>query len=612
VIQIGGMRFREVWLADFEFSAPPGERPTPVCLVAWDLGRGKKMRIWQDELTRLREPPYSCGPESLFVAYYASAEMGCHLALGWTLPAKVLDLFAEFRNHTNGLPLPCGAGLLGALAWYGLSGVEAAEKESMRELAQRGGPWTAEEKAALLDYCESDVAALARLLPAMGPRLDMPRALLRGRYMKAAAHIEHNGVPIDTGALARLRTHWHEIQDCLIAEIDEQYGVFEGRSFKAARFANWLIRNNLPWPRLPAGALDLSDDTFREMARAHPEVAPLRELRVALSQMRLSELAVGQDGRNRCLLSAFRARTGRNQPSNSQFIFGPAVWLRGLIRPEPGYGLAYIDWSQQEYGIAAALSGDPLMMNAYLSGDPYLAFAKQAGAVPTDATKESHRAEREQFKACVLAVQYGMGAESLGARIGQPVIWARELLRLHQQTYRGFWRWSDGVVDHAMLHGSLWTVFGWTVHTGTDPNPRFLRNFLMQGNGSEMLRLACCFVTERGIRVCAPVHDAILIEAPLEELDDAARATQAMMAEASGIVLEGFRLRSDAKAIRCSDRCMDERGVKMWATVSDILDRLNTTRTCADTPTAPVRGRNVPCAPPNTRPISLSVFSGGS
>jgi hypothetical protein len=58
------------------------------------------------------------------------------------------------------------------------------------------------------------------------------------------------------------------------------------------------------------------------------------------------------------------------------FIFGPSVWLRGLIKPPPGYGIAYIDWAQQEFGIAAALSGDPLMMDAYRSGDPYLAFAK--------------------------------------------------------------------------------------------------------------------------------------------------------------------------------------------------------------------------------------------
>lgn len=336
--------------------------------------------------------------------------------------------------------------------------------------------------------------------------------------MKAAAQIEHNDIPLDVCALGRLRGRWEAIQDHLIAEIDGDFGVYEGRSFKAARFAHYLVEHDIAWPRLQSGALDLKDDTFREMARAYPAIAPLRELRVALSQMRLSELAVGSEGRNRCLLSAFRARTGRNQPSNSRFIFGPAVWLRGLVQARPGHGIAYVDWSQQEFGVAAALSGDPLMREAYRSGDPYLAFAKQAGAVPAEATKQSHKPERDQFKACVLAVQYGMGAESLAQRIDQPAIQARELLRLHRATYRVFWAWSDAAVDHAMLHGKLWTVFGWTVHTGINPNPRFLRNLLMQGNGAEMLRLACCLLVEAGIRVCAPVHDAVLIEAPLELL----------------------------------------------------------------------------------------------
>jgi len=103
----------------------------------------------------------------LLVAYYASAEIGCHLSLGWPRPVSLLDLFAEFRNHTNGLTPPCGNGLIGALTWFGLSGIEAVEKESMRQLVLRGGPWTQEERAALLDYCESDVPALARLLGKM-------------------------------------------------------------------------------------------------------------------------------------------------------------------------------------------------------------------------------------------------------------------------------------------------------------------------------------------------------------------------------------------------------------------------------------------------------------
>jgi hypothetical protein len=79
------------------------------------------------------------------------------------------------------------------------------------------------------------------------------------------------------------------------------------------------------------------------MAKAHPQVAPMRELRSALSDLRLNDLAVGQDGRNRTILSVFRSRTGRNQPSNTKYIFGPSVWLRSLIKPPPGYGAAYID-----------------------------------------------------------------------------------------------------------------------------------------------------------------------------------------------------------------------------------------------------------------------------
>ena len=95
-------------------------------------------------------------------------------------------------------------------------------------------------------------------------------------------------------------------------------------------------------------------------------VSPLRELRDSLSQMRAAGLSVGSDGRNRALLSAFGSRTGRNQPSSTKFIFGPSVWLRGLIKPDRGMALAYIDWSSQEFGIAAALSADKRMLEPTL------------------------------------------------------------------------------------------------------------------------------------------------------------------------------------------------------------------------------------------------------
>ena len=549
--------FAQVWMVDFEFKADPGERPYPICLVARELYSGKVIRRWRDEFGPA--PPYPIGEDSLFVAYYASAELGCHRVLGWPMPANILDLFVEFRHRTNGHATPAGRGLLGASVYFGLDHIGAVEKKEMRELAMRGGPWTAEERAALLDYCQSDVDALARLLPAMAPQIDLKRALLRGAYMKAVAAMEHAGVPIDTAALDVLRQNWTAIQDRLIADIDSDYHVFEGRTFKHDRFEKFLIRSNIPWPRLESGQLDLCDDTFRQMAKGYPVISPLRELRHALSEMRLSNLQVGADRRNRAMLSPFSSRTGRNQPSNTKFIFGPSVWLCGLIAPPPGYGLAYVDWSQQEFGIAAALSGDLAMQAAYQSGDPYLAFAKQAGLVPMDATKESHGPQRELCKQCVLGTQYGMEQYTLARRIGSPPIVARELLRAHHETYPIFWRWSDAALDCATLRNSLSTVFGWRINVGADFNPRSLRNFPMQANGSELLRLACCLGTERGIQICAPVHDAVLIAAPLERLDADIGAMQEAMAKASRHVLDGFELRSDAKIIRYPDHYMDER-----------------------------------------------------
>jgi hypothetical protein len=563
--------FREVVVADFEFATAPGERPSPVCAVAHELISGRRFRIWKDELERMSGPPWATGRDVLFIAYYASAELGCYRALGWPMPERILDLFVEFRNHTNGLHPPAGASLLGALTYFGLDGIGTTEKKEMQE-AIGSNTWPGKyTKSEILNYCETDVVALECLLAAAAPVIDLPRALLRGRYSgPAVSAMEYAGTPVDVALLELLDQHWLGIQDQLISSVDV-HGIYDGRTFKSERWASLLARHGIPWPMLESGQLDLGDGTFRQMAKSHPLVSPYRELRSSLSDLRLNDLAVGRDGRNRTLLSPFRSRTGRNQPSNTKFIFGPSVWLRGLVKPPPGYGLAYIDYRQQEFGIAAALSGDSEMLAAYSSGDPYLEFAKQAGAVPADATKETHGSQRELFKQCVLAVQYGMGSASLAMRIAQPIIVARDLLRAHHETYRRFWPWSDAAVDTALLHGSICTRYGWRYRVRDDPNPRSLRNFPMQANGAEMLRIACCLATEHGIEVCAPVHDAVLICAPLERLEADIDGMRRAMAEASRAVLSGFELGTDVHVIRYPDRYMDKRGVVFWNRVMELI-----------------------------------------
>ena len=141
-----------------------------------------------------------------------------------------------------------------------------------------------------------------------------------------------------------------------------------------------------------------------------------------------------------------------------------------------------------------------------------------------------------------------------------------------------------------MLTGGLHTCFGWRISVSASPNDRSLRNFPMQGNGAEMLRLACCLATERGIEVCAPVHDAVLIAAPLDRLEEEVARMQDAMREASRIVLGGFELGVDATVVRYPDRYEDPRGAVMWQRVTRLLEEAEGAREAAQAGSRKCRG----------------------
>jgi hypothetical protein len=566
----------EVTVVDSEYRQDPGERLVPYHLGAIELRSGRVHRLSWDALQEQRHPPYPVGTRDLVVAFQASAEMSFHHAMGWPDPVNLIDVKVEFQNLTNGRPRPFGNSLLGASAYFGLPIISTAEKEAGRAITQKPREQLiADEWRHLGDYCHSDVQATSGLLRRIEPYINIQLALLRGRYMTAVAHIENAGIPLNMFLLDKIRANWTPIRGRAIQKIDRRYNVFEHDSFRTARWERWLQLNNIPWPRLDSGNLALDSDTFKEQALTYPIVAPMYELRQTLGQLHLNELAIGKDGRNRTQLWPFAARTGRNQPSNSKFIFGPARWIRRMIMAPPGHAVAYIDFEQQEFGIAAAISGDAAMLQAYRSGDAYLAFAKQAGAAPSDATKDTHAAIREQFKECALGTLYSMGPATLAQRTGLMFPYAEELLAKHHSTYSKYWQWSDRVLDYATLHGHLYTTFGWTLWAQSDSKPASFRNFPMQANGAEMLRLSCCLALERGVKVIAPIHDALLIEAPAGQIEEAVTKTKAAMAEASRIILRNLELRTEVKIFQHPQLFSDkEKGLVMWRIVRQILREL--------------------------------------
>ncbi len=589
-------RFREIVYCDFEFAQSDGECPVPVCLVAHEEQSGRLHRLMLDA-DPPTEPPYPIDQDALFVSFYSAAEMGCHLSLGWRMPANVLDLYVEFRNIRSGHPDQKRMGLVHALHHFGLESIDTEQKDAMRRLALSWyeRPRTGEERRLLLNYCESDILALRRLLPHMLAeigRTGIRNALRRGGYMRAVAAMERIGVPIDVPLLRRLERHWKPILQHLIESVPGGSAVYSGMKFRHARFAGVIDAAGLggTWPRTPSGAYSTDRNTIKTLAVRYPHFEPLRQLKHTVDEFHRLNIACGSDGRNRVMLSAYSTKTGRNAPRKSgddggRYIFGCPAWTRRLIRPETGRALGYIDWEQQEFGIAAQLSSDPAMREAYESGDPYLAFARQAGAVPPGATRQSHARERGLYKTCALAVLFGQTAAGLATGTGLTMSAAENLMRDHRRLYWRYWEWQEKNWATFQFFGRLVTPFGWRLNRFPDEEQlvsperrrRMLRklrnsasNFPMQAVGSELMRTAAILMQEQGIRICAPVHDAFLIEASSESIESAAKSACEAMSDASAEVLGGYRLRSEAR-IFCG-RFQDSKGEGFWNKIISILE----------------------------------------
>lgn len=266
-----------------------------------------------------------------------------------------------------------------------------------------------------------------------------------------------------------------------------------------------------------------------------------------------------------------RTKTGRNSPSSSKFVFGPATWIRSLVKPGLGRALAYLDWSAQEVAIAAVLSGDEALLRVVRDGDPYLGFARLAGLAPPDATRNTHGPVRELCKMLFLGVGYGMGAETLAAHLGHGVPEARQLLRLYRETFARLSAWTERQSDLAMLSGTISTLFGWSLRVTGQTKTTTLRNWPIQAAAAEIFRLACCLATERGIAVCAPLHDAVLIEMAAEDIDETVAAMRACMDEASRVVLDGLAVKVDVKIITYPARYSDPRGAALFRRVQRLL-----------------------------------------
>jgi hypothetical protein len=513
--------------------------------------------------------------------------MGSYFNEGWPYPANIICTFAEMMTYHNTRLCKAGEGskevpgLIDALEYYKLPTIGAETKKEMRELAIRGAPFTYEELIALIDYCEADVMACRWLFWEMLRRghIDLLRAPIRGAFMARLARVEWNGIPIDRRMLELIEDHFPAIAPDLMNEANQHYGkeIFIGKTLRPAPTYALIAQRDRAMGRpvqypmdRKTGKPSLAKDPLKELAQRDDYFEPMRELNKTLAHMKQANLIVGSDNRNRTWQQPFKSKTGRNQPSNSKHIMGFPKPYRCLIQPPSGYALGVIDFASQEFGIAAALSGDAAMQADYQKEDPYLAFGQAAYGIakfPSDGG-----AMRKKCKESVLGGMYGLGADALAYKNGIRVAEARELQAMVPRLYPVFDAWLKRVHNKACMGKTIYAGLGWPIEIkGIDDRRGTYLNFPMQANGAEIMRLATIDIIDKGLELCAIIHDAFMILSPANHIDPDMGVLSGCMRRASCVVLKGFELRIDPKVIAHPHRYeADERSRQQW---DDLINR---------------------------------------
>jgi hypothetical protein len=591
--------FGSVVVCDFEYEIADGDLPNVLCMVAYVLDENlrhvRSIRMWRGEFGSA--PPFDTGPDTLFVAYSAWAEMTCFMALGWRFPVHIFDLHTAYLAASNILP-PHNPDevrkkprkrLSDACRAYGIEGWERIDKPTIAQ-AIGEGRWREHGREAVFDYCEEDVRMSVRLLRAqlrrhcdaagrtLLPAADVERVLHWSNYSaKAVAQIQARGMPVDVELWNLVQENKKAVVGELLRQFDPSHGsedpiyTPEGE-WSYAHLERWLARTGVAaWPRLDSGKLDLDGDAFRLMYHV-PGVEGLHALRDSLNVIVKAKLPIGRDGRTRPSLFPFGTATGRNAHARS--LYNAHASVRSfMVFPRDAIGV-YLDWRTQEVGVAAALSDDRALIEAYRSGDVYHALARLCDLTddPDPARwKRENPDQRQRMKPLQLGINYGMGVASLAAGLDRHPIIASDFIERHRRRYPQFWRWRDDQVQAAMLERRIESALGWPLRLTTSPNKRTLYNFPMQSGGAEMLRLAAQQLCEVGIVPCMLIHDGILLEAQNEE-----QITQAIevMRWAGRQVCNGLEIGVDVDhRLERGARYQDKRSMakRMWGTIMHAL-----------------------------------------
>jgi DNA polymerase-1 len=450
-----------------------------------------------------------------------------------------------------------------AEATYKLLGVirDTEHKNAMRDLIISDPEFfSPKQKESIGEYCLEDVEFLPRLLQAVRGKYReylsreydeevlTGEMLLRGRYAALTGIRESWGYPIDYKAAKNFSSSVAAILDDCQRDINAQFpDILPFRYNKNSQKFSWnqiatklWISKNCDvekWIKTDKGSLSLSLEAFQrffnythDYPRGNFGAQMVRYLKLKQSLngfvpggKKSFWDAVGKDKRVRPYMNIYGSQSSRSQPGSTSYILLKPAWQRSMLHPPKGKVLSSIDYGSEEYFISALWYQDKKMIDSYLSGDVYLAFAKDSGAVPQDATKSSHKKERNEAKSTILGLSYLMSKYGLSIKLTADTgrEWtpedAQEKIDVFNDTYSTFYEGMNDFIEEYRAEGYFKGIDGWYMW-GDNDNFRSIANVPIQYLGAAIMRKADMLAYERRLKVVCTLHDALYIEHDEEDL----------------------------------------------------------------------------------------------
>lgn len=371
------------------------------------------------------------------------------------------------------------------------------------------------------------------------------------------ADMEEAGIRVEAEELKaygeRLQVRIGELEEKIYQEAGETFNINSPKQLGVILFE----KLQLPGGRKTKSGYSTAADVLEKMAPDHPIVSDILEYR-QLAKLKSTyadglSAFIGPDGRIHSTFNQTITATGRISSTEPNLQNIPVrMELGRLIRKVflPADGCVFIDadYSQIELRVLAHMSGDEKLIAAYRQAeDIHRITASEVFHVPFD---EVTPLQRRNAKAVNFGIVYGISSFGLSQDLSISRKEAQQYIEKYFETYPGIKGFLDGCVEQAKEQGYSVTMFGRRRPVPELKSSNFMQrsfgervamNAPIQGTAADIIKIAMIRVNERlkreqlRARLLLQVHDELLIEAPLEEVDQVQRILEEEMTHAADL-----------------------------------------------------------------------------